>query len=381
MYYERLLVSALAFFTLAGCSKSGTPTQDSNSGPGTPASPWTITTVDSTGSVGQYTSIDLDVNDNPHISYLNQDSGYIMYAKWNGTSWLREFVSDARGQYVTTGRTSIALDGNGNPHISYHHADVAYYVSNFTGGLWGSPTMVPFTEAAWAFLGHNSIAVNKSNGTIHVALFLWNSQLGSVLGYWTPGLQNAQVADGYTSQTGKNNSIALDPSGVPHISYESSDGGTHKFLKYATISGQAWSSTIVDTIETTEGFANLTSIAVDGQGHPHIAYYSHRDGAYKYAKWNGASWELRTVDQYGSVGWESVTIAVDANGDPHIAYLAGYYRLKYARLSGSAWTIETVDASGDAGDDCSIKVGTDGTVHVSYYDGSARDLKYAKRIP
>lgn len=380
MYCLRMFVSALVLLSVAGCSKSNAPTQ--NSGPGgNIASAWTTTTVDSTGSVGEYTSIAVDANGYPHISYLNQDSGHIMYARWNGSSWLRQFIADATGQYVTTGRTSIALDGSGNPHISFHLADVAYYVVNFNGASWDSPTMIPFTEAAWAFLGHNSIAVDKTTGQIHTALFLWDSQLGSMLGYWTPGMLNAQAVDGYNAQTGKNNSIALDPSGYPHISYESSDGGTHKFLKYAWYNGSTWSSTIVDTIETTEGFASLTSIAVDDSGRPHIAYYSHKDGAYKYAGWNGASWEIKTVDFYGSVGWENVAIALDGNANPHIAYLVGSYKLKYARWSGSAWTIETIDASGSVGLDCSIAVASDGTVHVSYYDDTNRNLKYAKRSP
>jgi hypothetical protein len=74
--------------------------------------------VDSAGAAGWHTSITLDSNNYPHISYLKDYPACdLMYAKWNGSSWEIETVDSGRtvGLY-----TSIALDSNNYPHISYY---------------------------------------------------------------------------------------------------------------------------------------------------------------------------------------------------------------------------------------------------------------------
>ena len=47
---------------------------------------WNIQTVDSTGGVGGYTSIALDADGNPHISYYEDDNGDLRYAFAPGPS-------------------------------------------------------------------------------------------------------------------------------------------------------------------------------------------------------------------------------------------------------------------------------------------------------
>src|SRR3989339_1770192 len=83
---------------------------------------WSIKTVDSTGNVGSYTSIALDSNNRPHISYRDETNYDLKYASWTGTDWSIETVNSSGdvGAY-----TSIALDTNNRPHISYY--DNIYY--------------------------------------------------------------------------------------------------------------------------------------------------------------------------------------------------------------------------------------------------------------
>ena len=82
------------------------------------ASVWHIETVDSGGTD---TSIALDSNDHPHISYYRVDSGDLKYAYYDGSSWHIETVDGYGWWGGNVGWfTSIALDSNDYPHISYH---------------------------------------------------------------------------------------------------------------------------------------------------------------------------------------------------------------------------------------------------------------------
>ena len=79
-----------------------------------PERSWVIQTVDSAGTVGQYSAIDVDTECKPHISYYNATSRALKYA-YNSGSW-SIFTVDAGavGKY-----TSIDLDYDDHPHISY----------------------------------------------------------------------------------------------------------------------------------------------------------------------------------------------------------------------------------------------------------------------
>jgi len=89
-------------------------------------SPWYIQTVDFQYAVGNYTSLVLDANGYPHVSYRETtDSGEkrVKYAAWNGTSWLIQTLPNTYYPEVHCAShgtwTSLALDGSGLPHITF----------------------------------------------------------------------------------------------------------------------------------------------------------------------------------------------------------------------------------------------------------------------
>jgi len=105
--------------------------------------------VDSGGYVGEHTSIAAGTDGTVHISYLDWTNGVVKYAKWNGSSWEKQTIENAASpEYgiVSGGRSSIALDGNNYPHISYFgyaSGDCGYFYTRWNGSSWTTPWRIP----------------------------------------------------------------------------------------------------------------------------------------------------------------------------------------------------------------------------------------------
>jgi hypothetical protein len=119
------------------------------------------------------------------------------------------------------------------------------------------------------------------------------------------------------------------------------------------------------------------------QGRPAISYYDYSNFNLKFARRNGASWQIETVDSAGEIGQYTSLAVVD--GRPAISYQQTFdeFRstLKYASHDGSMWQIAIVDGFGGAGLYTSLAVIAGGRPPgpaISYYDNSTNDLKYAR---
>ncbi len=88
-----------------------------------------------------------------------------------------------------------------------------------------------------------------------------------------------------------------------------------------------------------------------------------------------STWYVQTLDSSGNLGQYSC-LALDGGGHPHITYYdATWGNLKYA--NGSTGDIRTVDSAGNVGHFTSVALDASGYPHISYYDATNRDLKYA----
>jgi hypothetical protein len=371
--YVSITIAVLLILT--GCSK------DSTTGTNPTASDDTTPTfvIDTVAQNGEYPAIAIDKNGKPYISYLDFNDEYVKYAVKNDTSWIIRsvgYAANANGTLANGGLSSIALDATNNPHITYYdYGNVQFKYAKFNGTTWTN-NIIPLPKDSrgydyipWA---ECSIAIDTITGNAHVSL----QMLGSIdyaLGYWKTGLLNTVVVDRADSNTGYQNSIALDGNGYPHISYEARSAGK---LKYANWTGSTFNIENVDSTVNIYWEDRLSSLAIDPSGNPHIAYVSAKDGyKYKYAHKSGALWSKETFsDNYN---YPSVSLAIDGSGKPHIALVDISSRLRYGYWNGSAWSFTTLDNNVNR---CAIKVDKSGKVHIVYNQGNVSSvIKYASK--
>ena len=78
-----------------------------------------------------------------------------------------------------------------------------------------------------------------------------------------------------------------------------------------------------------------------------------------------------------------IDLAISATDDFFISFYDENDRnlmLASKRKDSDEWSIITVDEGGDVGQASSIDIGTDGSIHISYFDATNGTLKYARGI-
>ncbi|HEC80335.1 MAG TPA: hypothetical protein ENI43_03665, partial [Firmicutes bacterium] len=242
---------------------------------------------------GHYGSnaIDLDSNNNPHILYYDLGNGILRYAYYDGDEWIYDTISDP--DYWYGDGLDLVLDESDHPNISFHE---------------------------W---NHGDLYYGYMEGDEWVTVMI-----GS-----------------YEGDAGLDNSISLDSDNYPHIAYNHDVyEPSGRDLRYAYFDGEEWHIEVVDDENRYQGW--FCSIALDSNDYPHIAYIKHDDHGNKYlsyAYWDGDSWNKEIVDELGDAVDNFTSIDVDSDNHPHIAYKSHNLRLKYAYHDGEEWKTELVD--------------------------------------
>ncbi|MGQ9731302.1 MAG: hypothetical protein ACUVX8_08485 [Candidatus Zipacnadales bacterium] len=324
---------------------------------------WHTLEVDELGSVGTFSSLDLDSKDEPHIAYYDATNGDLKYAwRKNGKAWSHMTV-DATGDVGQW--CALALDKNDVAHLSYYDAtNKLLKYAKGTPDAW--ETAIIHKDSNDTVGQHTSIAVDGA-GRPHIA---YHHASDGRLYYiaWTGTQWDRALVD--TGDVGQYTSLALTPSGTPHISYYDARS---RALRHAYKAGALWRDEEVDSAGDVGKFSSL---ALTNFGRPWISYYDATNGNLKVAWFDGSSWANMVVDSLGDVG-AGTSIGLDDSGRPHIAYFdATNQDLKYARWNGSSWEIEVTDASGSVGRFCSMKLDTQQLPHIAYANTKAGDLKF-----
>jgi exo-beta-1,3-glucanase (GH17 family) len=332
-----------------------------------PTGTWHVETVDSLENVGDFSSLALDSAGRPHISYCDLTNSDLKYASWNGTTWNIQPVVSAG--YVL--RTCLALDSNDNPHICY---SVPYPGYQLKYAVWNGTAWDIQTPDTSNNVGYWAISMTiDSNDRPHICYFDRNSN-ALKYAYWNGADWTNQVVEGFFADHSLSfSSIAIDSQDKPHISYyyNSSTLPYRNNLKYASWNGATWDIQIVDSSNSV-GLGWDNSLALDSADRPRISYAG--GGDFRYTEWNGTAWNTQEVDPANGNSGTGSSLALDSGDNPHITCCKGSNLVYYWR-NGATWNLENIDSNAQ---DPSLR--TADNPHVSYYDNTNGDLKYATKL-
>jgi hypothetical protein len=331
------------------------------------AQPWLFEVVDSLGDVGRASSLVLDCNGFPHISYVDHSNDALKYAWRDTAGWQIEAVD---GPSVLYFETSLALGADGMPHVAYvrsgdqkyaYRDEAGWHVETVAamGSVWTSLALDPngFPHIAFDIFYH---AGDKeiTGDRINVLQYVFNDGSG-----W-----QIETPDGGSGE-GQFCSLVVDNAGYPHIYHWEFSYDTRRYC---------WKDMTGWHVDVADGHAFYSSLVLDEEGLPHVSYTTGEEVHYA---WKDASgWSVQTVSTEKGVFYTS--LGLDDLGFPHISY-CNYDEndLRYAFFDGSYWWIETVAAEGVVGWDNSLCLDALRTPHISYYDHTDCNLVYAYLIP
>jgi uncharacterized repeat protein (TIGR01451 family) len=331
------------------------------------AAGWHVETVEQVGDYYVGPSLALDGAGLAHLTYYDGVSQTLKYAWRDSAGWHPEVLANM--PYASS--ASLALDGDGAPHVAHragYFMDL-YYACRDPGG-WHSELV----DEGYVMPSENAMALDGS-GLPHAVYYGGPDEALRYASRDSAGWHWEAVGNAGTG--GLPLSLALDRAGWPHLTYlfVVPSLPLERTLTYAYRDPSGWHA---EMVATGPGIDCDTSLALDGEGRPHVALFDH-DGGLKHAYRDGAGWHLETVDGTPGAGyWPS--LAVDSQGFAHIGYEAAEeYALRHAYQDASGWHVEIVDDSDVVGSSISLALDGNDLVHIGYVTFNSPDYLYVAR--
>jgi len=351
-----------------------------SSGEAAPPVMWVTETVESSQCFFANVSLTLGPGDAPQISYFGSADEALKYARRSGAGWTYSVVDVA-----TAVDSSIALDSAGRPHIAYRDGNTnSLKYASWDGTRWNVETVAPSDEGWEASLQIDAADVP------HIAyLGIEDNPNPALSGSQRPkyahrsgSTWDISLIQGQGSASAL--SLALDSLGRPQVSFD-----WEWDILHAVYSDTVWLTDTVDT-KALSGFAlgNDVSIVLDAADQPHVSYdmwvsmgMSGRGPAgLRYAHRLGAGWAHETVGTPSPVGFFN-SLALDGDGHPHIVfYDQAHQALKYAHRDGAMWLMEEIDVPVQIEGGTSLALDSDGQPRVAYCETGGGTVKYARRV-
>ena len=356
-----------------------------------------ISTPDTDG--GLFSSVALDANGNPVISYLdsaNQHLKVLHCGDPNCTSGNSIASPDAWGSgfggfLVRQNDTSLALDAGGNPVVSYV-ADWITPCGPF-GRVCGAEELRVLHCGDSDCTSGNSIATIGGGWSPSLKLDAAGNPVVSFTAYnelyllhcGDPGCTSGNSMVAADSEGAADfPSLALDASGNPVVSYSYWDSQTVHLRVLHCGDPNCTSGNSITAPDMEEGGGH-TSLALDAGGNPVVTYQSGSHGlkVLHCGDPNCTSGNsITSPDEGPPATGLAPSLALDASGNPVVAYYESQWpdvTLKVLHCGNpnctSGNSITSADIVGPFGDFTSLALDAGGNPVVSYFDDANVDLK------
>lgn len=264
---------------------------------------WVYDTVDVTGDVGKFSSLELDTV-GANISYCG--NGDLKFAYWDGSGWNIEVVDS--GNVSNDNYTSLALDlANGLRHISYQRDN--HLMHAWWDGTWHIETVDP---GNWT--GYDSCIDLDPTNNNYPCISYCDGFANLLYVYWDGSIWNFETVDNAPYYT----SLIVDPSGVAHIAYKKVTSPVTGELKYARRNGPGnWARETVPW--PSQVYGAFPSLRMDVGGNPWIVFRDDFNQDLLLTHKEDAAWEVDSVDYVTDVG-EYNSLALKHGSQPCVSY-------------------------------------------------------------
>ncbi len=270
--------------------------------------------------------LDFDSEGRPNIAYHDHQGegfdpalGDLTYAVRDGGDWrVQPAFSDGHDGWDSTirvGPDGVVRAAGVDPSQFSRVEGVEYY--ELIDGAWVvEPVGSGPIEYEW-----NVDLQMADDGTVGITYFA-TEPADLMFARRSPGGDWSIEEVATEGDVGRFSSFAFDPQGTAHVSYWNADTGE---VMYATDASGGWESSVVADLTSVqmgfEGARRITSLALDPQGSPVIAYSDTTGVWLARPATDGGTWESESVVTAGSspLG-QLVSLAVDGSGASHLTY-------------------------------------------------------------
>lgn len=340
-------------------------------------------TVDDAGNMGMYSSLVLDADSNPMISYYDNNDRDLKYVHCGDPACASGNAISILDSATSTGTyTSIVINASGNPQISYRDESNGLKLLTCGNPDCSSGNVITIVDSDSDRGAYNSLKLDSSGNPVISYYDRGGDNLRLVhCGDATCSAGNVyNIVDSGSGAVGQFTSLELDSSGFPVISYY--DQGNQNLNLAHCADADCSAGTVVTAVDFLQSVGTYTSLKLDSSGNPVISYHNAQETSLMLAYCNDANCTTSTLTEVEESGNTGVftSLELDASGNPMISYRhAGNNQLKLAECGNptcSSGNVFSVVSSG-GGQWSSIAMDCADNPVISFFHSNTTSLRLA----